>query len=121
MIEDPDILATNVAEGIIYTYRALSDPNVIASVQPFFSDYKSLYGKEPDYYAAANYDAATVVFHAVLKANQTKKLPYQTIKDLKLSQGVTGPLTFDKKNDVIQQFVLKTIRDNKFTLYKDGK
>jgi branched-chain amino acid transport system substrate-binding protein len=119
MIEDPDVLQTNAAEDIIYTFRALSDPDSNPTVKPFFSDYKLLYGKEPDFYAAANYDAATVVFNAVLKAKEKGLTPADTVRELNLPQGATGPLTFDDRNDVVQPFILKTIKNNKFVVYKD--
>jgi branched-chain amino acid transport system substrate-binding protein len=118
MMEDPDVVATNAAEGIVYTYRALNDPKSKPSIAPFFVDYKSLYGKEPDYYAASNYDAATVVLNALQKSYEKGGKPAEVVKELKLAQGATGPLTFDDKNDVVQPFIFKTVKNNKFAVYK---
>lgn len=120
MMEDPDILATNAGEGIVYTYRALNDPQNNPSGAPFFSDYKSLYGKEPDYYAASNYDAATVVLNALQKSHEKGGKPIEMVRELVLAQGATGPLTFDDKNDVVQPFILKSVKNNKFVVYKLG-
>jgi branched-chain amino acid transport system substrate-binding protein len=118
MMEDPDIITTRAADGIVYTYRVLSDPNNNPSIAPFFADYKKLYGKEPDYYAAANYDAATVVLNALLKVDMKAQAPVKVVNELSLPQGATGTLKFDDKNDVVQPFVLKTIVNGKFVDYK---
>lgn len=118
MFEDPELLATGAAEGAYYTFREISNDATKGKAHPFFAEYKKRYGKDADFYAASNYDSATVVLEAI-KASQPSLGDKLTTapKSLRLEPGATGPLSFDSRNDVAQDFSVKTIRNGKFQAF----
>lgn len=116
MIEDPDLLKAvdGFANGILYTYRSYNPQSQNGTTVRFVQAYKAEYNIEPDFYAAANYDAVNVALACVKNTEydgtEFKDFIYR-IKDM---NGVTGKISFDARGDIVQEFGIKKIKNGQF-------
>jgi len=98
----PQLAGVENVEGIInVSYFEKDSPNPLA--QKFVESYQIAYGKDPDMFAAATYEAVDIIAHVAkgLGADSWKDITKlrQSITDgiaaLKELPGVQGPTTFD--------------------------
>lgn len=116
LFEDPEILeiSGNAAEGLIFTTFYFDPESDDQRTKSFVQNYKDKYGKLPDGFAVAAYDAIHVVFNAL----ENNVISSETIRSslylLSSFDGLLGDFSFDSNGDVILPVKLKTISNNKF-------
>lgn len=116
LFEDPEILeiSGNAAEGLIFTTFYFDPESDDQRTKSFVQNYKDKYGKLPDGFAVAAYDAIHVVFNAL----EDNVISSETIRSslylLSSFDGLLGDFSFDSNGDVILPVKLKTISNNKF-------
>lgn len=116
MFEDPDILnvAGGAAEGVIYSSRAY-DPNSSAeNVSEFVDAFKAAYGQEPDIFAALSFDAMNILALAMKDGGTTADGVKLALYNIKNYPGVVGTTSFDQNGDVVQEALIKTVKDGEF-------
>ena len=66
----------------------------------FIEKYKNTFGMDVQLYAPYAYDATNVLIESIIQANSASPQDYLSyVKKIKF-QGVTGPISFDKKGDI---------------------
>ena len=119
LFEDPEILeiAGNAAENLIFSTFYFDAESTDPRTSEFVKNYKNKYGKSPDGFAIAAYDA----MHVVFKTLNNKEVNAETIKtslyQLDEFNGLLGKFKFDKNGDVILPVKLKTVINNEFVNY----
>src|SRR5262245_39424114 len=91
---------------------SVSDPN--PKIQKFVSAYKARYGATPDALAGLGYDAASVLFDAIKRANSTDGSKVRdAIASTKDFDGITGKITIDKDRNAVKPAVVLEVKDGK--------
>ena len=91
---------------------AVSDPK--PAIQKFVGDYKTRYGATPDALAGLGYDAASIMFDAIKRANSTDGAKIRdAIASTKDFMGVTGTITLDKDRNAVKPAVILQVKDGK--------
>jgi len=91
---------------------SVSDPN--PTIQKFVADYKARYSATPDALAGLGYDAASVLFDAIKRANSTDGAKVRdAIAATKDLPGVTGRITIDKDRNAVKPAIMLQIKDGK--------
>lgn len=117
LFEDPEILnmTGESSEGVIFSTYYFNPESDEPVIKHFVSNYEAKYGKTPDGFAVAAYDALRVVFESVDKKNE---ITAQSIKNslyaIETFEGLLGDFRFDENGDVQLPIQLKTVRNNKF-------
>lgn len=99
------------AEGVILAQTTFDPNSTDEQVRDFVAAFKTHYGELPDIYAAYGYDAMKVL----ARASQGRQiLPAEIAAGLRSDAfkgytGVTGPISFDDKGDVMKSPRLYTI------------
>jgi branched-chain amino acid transport system substrate-binding protein len=108
-------------EGATYvTFGGVPPAKLTGSGKEFFERYITMYGQEPEGYAAYGYEAAKVVLAAINKATTKDRAGIlNAIRETRDFKGVLGTWSFDANGDT----TLKTmsgneVRDGKFELAK---
>lgn len=77
------------------------------AVRTFVEDYISLYGRQPDAFAATAYDAARIMFYAVRDAGTTDPAALRdALAATAHHRGVTGTISFDGHRDAVKPVVI---------------
>jgi branched-chain amino acid transport system substrate-binding protein len=99
--------------GAYYSnHFSVDDPT--PAIQKFVSDYKSQYGAVPDALAGLGYDAASILFDAMRRANTTDPAKVRdAIAATKDFPGVTGLITLDEHRNAIKPAVVLQVKDGK--------
>ena len=91
---------------------AVSDPK--PAIQKFVADYRSRYGATPDALAGLGYDAASILFDAIKRANSTDGAKIRdAIASTKDFMGITGTITLDKDRNAVKPAVILQVKDGK--------
>src|SRR5215471_12166453 len=91
---------------------SVSDPS--PRIQKFVSDYKARYSATPDALAGLGYDAASVLFDAIKRANSTDGAKVRdAIASTKDFDGITGKITIDKDRNAVKPAVVLQVKDGK--------
>jgi len=91
---------------------SVSDPS--PKIQKFVSDYKARYSATPDALAGLGYDAASVLFDAIKRANSTDGAKVRdAIAATKDFDGITGKITIDKDRNAVKPAVVLQVKDGK--------
>lgn len=105
-------------EGIVIPANYFStDPRPAA--QEFTREYRAIYGKVPNQFAALAYDAAnlmTASLHRVGVEDRSKVR--EGLLALRGFQGATGSISYAEGRDPAKELVRITIKDGKWVLYK---
>lgn len=119
LFEDPEILeiAGKAADGLIFTTFYFDPESTEERTSNFVRNYRKLYGKTPDGFAVAAYDAVHVVFKAVGEQNLTPDIIKSSLYGLEVFNGLLGAFKFDSNGDVILPVKLKTVINKKFVNY----
>ncbi len=93
-------------------HYSLEDP--APAVRNFVRAFKARYEEVPDAVAALSYDAATILFYAIQKANSVEP---QKIRDalaaVRSYGGVTGQITIDEKRNAVKPAVVLRVKNGK--------
>ncbi len=109
-------LAKNAAEGIIYSYPQY-DPND-AAFDGFQDKYQSLHQSWADIYTVTSYDAIKLL-SSVMKNNETSSIAIQQgLRNIGGFKGVFGETRFTNKQCVEKPLMWKTVKDNKYQIFK---
>ena len=91
---------------------SVDDPN--PKIQKFVSTYKARYSATPDALAGLGYDAASVLFDAIKRANSTDGAKVRdAIASTKDFDGITGKITIDKDRNAVKPAVVLEVKDGK--------
>lgn len=91
---------------------SVSDPS--PAIQKFVSDYKARYGETPDALAGLGFDAASILFDAMKRANSTDGAKIRdAIAQTKDFPGVTGKITLDKDRNAVKPAVVLQVKEGK--------
>jgi branched-chain amino acid transport system substrate-binding protein len=91
---------------------SVSDPN--PTIQKFVNDYKMRYGATPDALAGLGFDAASILFDAIKRANSTDGAKIRdAIAQSKDFPGVTGKITLDQDRNAVKPAVVLQVKDGK--------
>lgn len=91
---------------------SVSDPS--PAIQKFVSDYKARYGETPDALAGLGFDAASILFDAIKRANSTDGAKVRdAIAQTKDFPGVTGKITLDKDRNAVKPAVVLQVKEGK--------
>lgn len=122
-VEDPSFLpaAGGLAEGLVYTYAF--DPNGTGEeVQEFVSTYESLFGEQPDMFAAEGYEGLMLAVRALRQCGKDVACLKTVFQAWGQVDSVFGKLSFDENGDVTYPFFLKTVRGGQFVrLEEEGQ
>lgn len=118
-----DKLADGSNDGMIVTsYFELNTPNPLA--KEFINNYNAKWGKYPDMFAAATYEAMYIAKAAIENAEYIDDLAQYRInvrnalRDLIELPGVQGPTTFDEKGQADKKvYVVQWKNHDKIILY----
>jgi branched-chain amino acid transport system substrate-binding protein len=81
----------------------VSAPQDVAKLQAFNQRFKAEFGQEPIVYAPYVYDAVMVLASAMVRARSTDPRVYlDALRDGGVHMGVTGPIMFDEKGDILR-------------------
>jgi branched-chain amino acid transport system substrate-binding protein len=100
------------AEGVVATSPYNPD-DLNPKYQDFKKNYRTLYGADPDIYAAYSYDGALMIVEAIQKAGLNR---YKIRDELALMnnwQGVTGELVYDEVYTNRHPVSVATVRDGR--------
>src|SRR2546426_5983089 len=99
--------------GTYYSnHFSVSDPN--PTIQKFVTDYKARYSATPDALAGLGYDAASILFDAIKRANSTDGAKVRNaIASSKDFPGITGQITLDKDRNAVKPAVVLQVKDGK--------
>ena len=90
--------------GVRYTAFFLPSAQGDDETRRFLEAYEAAYGRSPEQQAALAYDAAMVIGRAVLAVGPNRERIRGWVADLrngKVHQGVTGPIRFNNRGDVV--------------------
>jgi branched-chain amino acid transport system substrate-binding protein len=91
---------------------SVSDPS--PAIQKFVTEYKARYSATPDALAGLGYDAASILFDAIKRANSTDGAKVRdAIASTKDFPGVTGKITLDKDRNAVKPAVVLQVKDGK--------
>lgn len=104
-----------------YVFTAFDANNPDPAIQTFVAAYKSKYDEEPGEWASHAYDTVSVIVAAIEKGGTDRAKLIEALKTVDL-QGVSGPIKFDAKGDVIgKKIYALLVKDGKFTSYVPTK
>ena len=103
----------DAVNGSYYSnHFSVDDP--APKIQKFVSDYKARYSATPDALAGLGYDAASVLFDAIKRANSTDGAKIRdAIASTKDFDGITGKITIDKERNAVKPAVVLQVKDGK--------
>jgi branched-chain amino acid transport system substrate-binding protein len=91
---------------------SVADPSPM--IQKFVNDYKMRYGATPDALAGLGFDAASILFDAIKRANSTDGSKIRdAIAQTKDFPGITGKITLDKDRNAVKPAVVLQVKDGK--------
>ncbi|MEI6845816.1 MAG: penicillin-binding protein activator [Candidatus Firestonebacteria bacterium] len=83
-----------LSESEIYFTGAFNPASAIPEVAGFIQAYKEAYFEEPDYYAAAAFDAANILLHAIGRGAVTKEEVKNAVSNISSIDLVTGAAAY---------------------------
>lgn len=94
-------------------HYTLEDPR--AEVAQFTKDYLKRFGVKPDSPAASGYDAARILFEAIIRAHSTKGEEIRkALMQTKNFRGVTGIISFNESRDAVKSAVVLQVKGKEF-------
>jgi branched-chain amino acid transport system substrate-binding protein len=92
---------------------SVKDPSPV--VQNFVQKYQAKYNKPPTSMSILGYDAASLLFDAIKRANSTDKQAIRdTIAQTKDFQGVSGKITINRDRNADKQAVILAVKNGQF-------
>ena len=119
LFEDPEILeiAGNSAENLIFSTFYFNAESTDPRTSEFVKNYRNKYGKTPDGFAVAAYDAIHVVFNALNNNKVNSENIKESLYQLEEFNGLLGKFKFDQNGDVVLPVKLKIVKNNEFINY----
>jgi len=112
--QNPDLIKEggDAVEGLIYPYTFLNTQS------KFYRDYSTKYGEPPTQIAERPYDIVRMIAAVVKECGDVnKECLLKKFYEIEF-QGSSSKIKFDRFGDVIEDFVLYTVKDGNFVLYK---
>ncbi len=108
-----DPSAYSIVDNSYFTNHYSAEDNS-EKVQSFLKKYREKYNEEPTAFSALAYDNVYILKNAIEKAGTTDK--EDLVKAIKASDtdGITGHLTFDEKNNPIKAVTIIKVKDGKY-------
>jgi len=115
-IEDPAAMAAgqNALEGVVYTAPTQSE-----SRDKFVSSFYQTYNSKPNVFSDSAYDSINLLIQAIKKNGLEVAKIKSFLKGIKNYSGATGILSYNSNKDVVQDFILKTIKNGQFVPYEE--
>jgi len=99
--------------GVLVSGPYFDTHNASEAISEFTNEYRSRYGVPPSVWSAYGYDAANILIHALLKAEQDKTSPNAELSGHEFS-GLTGNTEIRTDRSVVKQMMLYRVADNQF-------
>ncbi len=98
----------------ISTHYSVDDPSPV--IQAFVLEYKQRYGNlPPDAHAALAYDAAKLLFDAIIRAGTTDSVKLRdALAQTKNFPGITGVISMDADRNAVKPAVVLKLQDARF-------
>jgi branched-chain amino acid transport system substrate-binding protein len=98
----------------ISTHYSVDDPS--PAIQSFVQEYRQRYGNlTPDAHAALAYDAARILFDAIMRAGSTEGTKLRdALAQTKDFNGVTGMISMDAQRNAVKPAVILKLMDVRF-------
>jgi branched-chain amino acid transport system substrate-binding protein len=95
-------------------------PEFLPNGASFVAKYKAKYHQDPGPYSALSYDGMMLLADSMKRAGTTDHAKLTAaIKKTKAFPGISGPITFDDKNNLAHSnFVILQVKNSKWTLVK---
>ena len=108
-----DPSAYSIVDNSYFTNHYSAEDNS-EKVQSFLKKYREKYNEEPTAFSALAYDNVYILKNTIEKAGTTDK--EDLVKAIKASDtdGITGHLTFDEKNNPIKAVTIIKVKDGKY-------
>jgi branched-chain amino acid transport system substrate-binding protein len=117
---DPHLIAIGgkATEGVYAMANPL--PEFLPKGKDFIAKYKAKYNVNPGPYSALSYDGTMLLVDALKRAGTTDRTKLTAaIKATKTFPGISGPITFNDKNNLAQSnFVVLQIKNSKWEMMK---
>lgn len=111
-------LAGGAAQGLIFTRPKLDPTRPSPAYVSFRQRYEHRVGKSPGPAATYTYDAAAILLDAINKVGLGAENIAAHVRNLREFPGVTGPITFDERGELVREFDLATVRNGTFVPYE---
>ncbi len=113
-------LGGTAINGVFYpTHFSPATAAGIPAAGPYLARMKATYGKEPDSYGAAAYDAITMALAAIEKAGKEDRAAVRDALAAITFESVRGPFKFDEKGDPLLVTHVVRVVDGKETNARD--
>ncbi|HSU73113.1 MAG TPA: ABC transporter substrate-binding protein [Candidatus Binatia bacterium] len=110
-IETPELLKQgDAAEGLIYSFPAT------AADHPFLAKYQKTFGRVPSIFTIEAYDATIRLTAATKQCGDDAACLKKAFANSQY-EGALGSVAFDAKGDAHYPFVLKQVKNGKFTVF----
>ena len=118
--ESPEIfeIAGSSAEGAFYTAPSFDPNSEDTLVRSFQERYYKLYGEKAEVFAAHAYDALKLIVFSIEKGGYVSDGIKNALYSIKNYPGVSGMTSFDENGDVNKPSIIKTVKGNKFVIYR---
>jgi len=117
---DPHLIQIGgkATEGVYALANPL--PEFLPKGKDFIAKYKAKFNQEPGPYSALSYDGMMLLADALKRAGSTDHAKLTAaIKASKAVPGLSGPITFDAKNNLANSnFVVLQVKDAKWAMVK---
>ncbi len=113
-IFNPALKDLSLANSIAFVdYQYVSTPRTSDSAvaAKFKTEYRNIYGNDPVFLAAGNYDAARLIMEAIGKVGDNPKKVAEYISGLKNYQAITGEMSFNSDCEVDRQTVFREVKE----------
>jgi len=111
--QNPDLIkeGSNAVEGLIYPYTFLN------TTTDFYFRFRERFGEEPTQISERMYDTTKLSYALIKKCDENKTCMLDELRDIRFN-GTSSIIQFDEFGDIIEDFVLYTVKDGKFVLYE---
>lgn len=114
--ENPQIpqIAGKAADGVVYTAYPFNADGNRPETQAFVSRYQSVYGDDPDIYAALSYDAGSVLRHCLMSHGAAPDSIRTCLLAIQQYPGATNDIEFNNDGDARHSIIFKKYSNGKF-------
>jgi branched-chain amino acid transport system substrate-binding protein len=116
-LEAPEFIEVGgqAVEGVALSTHYSSQAPATEASRKFVEEYKKVYNKEPNAFAALGYDAYLVILDAIQRGNSADPIKIRdTLAETKNFEGATGMITMDENRDANKSAVILKVEDGQF-------
>jgi branched-chain amino acid transport system substrate-binding protein len=107
-------LATDAAEGAIFTAPTFDSVNPSPVIKVYLDNYQKEYGEKPDIWSAQAYDAMNIIATSIERKKHTGNRLRDEIAKTRNYEGVSGNTSFNDTGEVLKPLKLMMVKNGKF-------